>query len=1266
MGGLKWRAAVCKCFLVFSLISAGMCRPVFGQTAGTILGTVRDTSGGVLAGATITAHNTETGIDRSSQTGEDGGYRFSALAVGHYDISAERSGFKTSTQKGITLDVAQEVVTNFSLEVGAASQTVEVTAEAPVINTTSGQLGGLVSEEKISELPLNGRNYDDLTLLQPGVAQTSSVVNLGGGTQGVIYSSNGATIRSNNYLLDGAPMQNIFGFNAASASGSTLGLDGIREYRVITSAFPAEYGMTMGSQMVIVSKGGSNQFHGDVYEYLRNRVLDARNFFDTSQANCEIQNPSASCKRSPTYERNNFGGAFGGPIRKDKTFLWGVYEGLRQVKGNPVITRGISAQCVAEGLSAASGSVTIPGNGPKTYTVPGNHQIDGLCDPALTAAGAPDITVSPTIQPYLALYDPADSIYTQISPTSVNYGQMRVDQNFGNKDSMFVRYTIDQASEVVPGPGFGATPYGYKEFDDSWTSRNQYVTVSENHIFSPALLNSVRLSFSRTNVPTNYINNKSATGVSTSSCTVVSSAQPCTPGTDGTFLGGGNPMGLVVIGAAATGGGSALTTMGPDFASPNYHLQNFWSLGDDIFYTKGKHAFKFGFLGNRVQIIDGEPVFGRGVIDFIGCAPYFVAPPFANDGVGNALDCFLANRPTLTMEASPPLGRRDYRYETYGFYGQDDWRLTSRLTLNLGLRYEFNSTMNETNGQQTALLSPLSSTLTPGKLMANPSLHNFGPRTGFAYDPFGKGKTSIRGAFGIYYDISTIGDTTFGETVGDPPYRQTNGFNAAPQGFQMSPGWITSTNYKGIFTPLNPCAGVSNATPCPGAYPAPGATNTFTGYEPYASFGSLQYGVKQPYMLQWNLSIDQQLPGGIGLTISYVGTRGNHLWTQADENPCQPTNVVGTEFGVPNTSINWVSNPIGTECPAGGGNQALAVGTAGGPVYNNNSALGANQPCPAYSFNNLGAVVVTPYGFSNGPAGPSNDGRFNCSFGSEIQIETSSKSWYDALQLTLNKRLGHGLEFQSSYTWSKELDTTSGQIFIDGEIRTPGTPLNFDKGPGVINSPQNWRFNMIYHFGSLKSENFAAKLLNGWRTESIVSVQSGYSLTPSDTQENEENTLSHNNGGYERPSIVTSTNLAYALTINPNAVVYNPNTVYTHQATQWFNPNMFTLPTPGNLPNVSRGLITGPGLVDWDFSMVKVTTLKRLGESGNLEFRADFFNILNHANLVPNTAAGNGIYNNCGTIGNYTTSGGTVCSGAAAFFLARDGRDIQFALKLNF
>jgi hypothetical protein len=261
----------------------GLAVPCFAQLpTGTILGNVKDPSGAVVARATVTAQNVETGTTRSIMTDETGTYRLAALPVGHYNLKVEAPGFKPTTQRGLVLDVSQEAVMNFSLEVGSTSDQIVVSGEAPLVNTTTASLGGLVNEQSLAELPLNGRNFLDLTLLQPGVLQDTVVINLGGGTQGAIYSSNGAPIISNNFLLDGTPTQTIFGYNGASAVGSTLGLDGIREYKVITNGFSAEYGMNMGSQMTIVSKGGGNQFHGDVFEYLRNRVLDARNFFDDS------------------------------------------------------------------------------------------------------------------------------------------------------------------------------------------------------------------------------------------------------------------------------------------------------------------------------------------------------------------------------------------------------------------------------------------------------------------------------------------------------------------------------------------------------------------------------------------------------------------------------------------------------------------------------------------------------------------------------------------------------------------------------------------------------------------------------------------------------------------------------------------------------------------------------------------------------------------------------------------------------------------------
>src|SRR3989454_2091809 len=372
---------------------------------GTILGGVKDSSGAVIPGASITAKNVETGLTRAGVSAEDGSYRLSALPVGGYEVRVELPGFRTEVRSGLTLTVAQEAVINFTLQAGAVDQTIVVTEDAPIVNPTSGALGGLVDERKVAELPLNGRNFIDLTLMTPGITQQRNL-GVAASTVGTWFSSNGAPLRSNSYLLDGAIMTNLTNGTSASQDGSTLGIEGIREYRVITNSFSAEYGMTMGSQVTMVTKGGTNTLHGSLFEYLRNSALDARNFFDYKTA--------ASNRRLPAFTRNQFGGSVGGPIKKDKTFFFGVYEGLRQRLGVTTVSLVPGAAC---------------------HVTTNNPCIGGG-------------TVAPVSRAILDLYPlpnlPRDQFtfpFTQ--PTRDDYGQGRIDHIFSSADSMFGRYTVN-------------------------------------------------------------------------------------------------------------------------------------------------------------------------------------------------------------------------------------------------------------------------------------------------------------------------------------------------------------------------------------------------------------------------------------------------------------------------------------------------------------------------------------------------------------------------------------------------------------------------------------------------------------------------------------------------------------------------------------------------------------------------------------------------------------------------------------------------------
>ncbi len=297
--------------------------PVFAQLpTATILGNAKDASGASVPGVKVTVRNVDTNLIRTVTTADDGSYRVPELPVGHYQVTAEHAGFKTETRSGITLEVTDQAVINFALEVGSQAQQVVVTGEAPMVNTQDSTLGGTVTETKMADLPLNGRNYIDLALYQPGVDQDKNQTN----QQGTTFSVNGAPPRSNNFTLDGAILQTSLGRSpVAGDSGNALGLDGIKEFKIVAGTFQAEYGLAMGSQMVAVSKGGTNQFHGDAFEYLRNSALDANDWFQ-QQAGSPIA----------PLRKNQFGAAFGGPIKKDKTFFYAVYEGIRQVKGVPI------------------------------------------------------------------------------------------------------------------------------------------------------------------------------------------------------------------------------------------------------------------------------------------------------------------------------------------------------------------------------------------------------------------------------------------------------------------------------------------------------------------------------------------------------------------------------------------------------------------------------------------------------------------------------------------------------------------------------------------------------------------------------------------------------------------------------------------------------------------------------------------------------------------------------------------------------------------
>jgi hypothetical protein len=1055
---------------------------------GTILGTVKDATGAVLPGVSVTLRNVDTGATRTAVTSEAGAYRIPALTVGRYDITAELQGFNTSVQRGVDLEVAQEAAVNFTLAVGATAQQLEVLAEAAQVDTTTSSLGGLVSESRISELPLNGRNYIDLSLMQTGVTKQLNTAPVAG-TAGTTFSSNGAPIISNMFLLDGAFIANLFGASPVSIVGTTLGVDGIKEFRIIANSLSADYGMVMGSQMVMVSKGGTNDFHGDAFEYLRNGALDARNYFDkldTANVNGFGTNKSLAYpgKRIPPYQRNDFGGAFGGPIRKDKTFFFGVYEEVRQRLGTTNVNSGLAARCKGP-LGAVITNTTCP-------------QLGAI--PSVTIG-----SISPSVVPLINALPSANLPNNQytfpyISPTTEHYFQVRLDHNFSDKNTFFGRYTIDDAS-VTSIRAFGL-------YTDPWSSRVQSSTLSENHIFSPALLNTARFSATRNNLTTATV------------------PAPNFSGPNFVFIPGQLPGAVNVAG---------LTSYGGEGCNPSGEPQDVFTASDDVFYSRGRNSFKFGALANFFQLHTFFSCTKAGSISF-----------------GNIGD-FLQGKPTSYTGKFPTSVLDNFAtYNTLGLYVHDDIRAAPRVTVNVGLRYEFRTDVNIRHHKGLALRNvKTDAALTVGgPPLQNPSLRNFSPRLGVAWDIRGNGRTAVRSGVALLYDV-----------VGN-----------------LGSALVGSTNTQPTLTTF--------LVPSPGSFTVPFAIPPPAGTAP--SLGLIDWNARQSKMLQYNLSLQQQLPFDSIVSLTYAGSRGYNIPTVQDQNY------------VPAPIHGFVKNGIGCDGNAAPGN------------------VPDGWPCFAPQVARCGNVVPSC--------------RVNPNWTSVTLRTNQSESWYNSLQLEVNKRLSRGLQLQSAYTFSNSLDLGQNIAANLGggnggggpelTMEDPTLPFFNVKQPSAFDAKHNWRFNLLYHLPNVTAQNIAGKFLNGWWVSSIYSYQTGYPFMPSVGNNRAAYGAAGAGNGPGRADYVTTSQSAMIGAKTYNFVPYDPKKAIIGDPNQWFNPLMFMVPRMGYFGTVARGVLRGPGLKDLDFALNKDTRLKSLGEQGTLQLRVEVFNLLNHPNFnFPNVVA---------------------------------------------
>ena len=1063
---------------------------------GTISGVVKDPTGLLVANAHVTVTNVEENRPRIATTNSNGAYSLPALPIGHYIVRVEMPGFKSETQRGLTLDVGQEAVVDFTMQLGETQDEVVVTADAARVDTTTSSIGHVVDNTQLNELPLNGRNFVDLTLLQTGVTQFQNNQYGSQGLYGEFYSANGAPIRSNMYTLDGAIMGNVQGASASSISGESLGLDGISEYKLITNSYGAEYGLVMGSQTTIVTKSGTNSFHGDVFEYLRNSVLNARNYFDNLYS-LPASVPGGGRRIAP-FERNQFGGSVGGPIKRDKTFFFATYEGFREVWDNPPnvgLTPTIPAACHAPIV-----------NGVETVT--------NACDSALKPGQTEN--VNPYIQPILALWplpnvEPGDEFtYLSTERTHEDYVQGRIDHTFSAKDTLFGRYTFDNTNEIYPRI--------FPIFDTGLIEKQQYVTFGENHIFSSSLLNSGRFSYSRSHVvdDTPSASNPYTKMLTGPQYSCITGQVLCTFNVSS------------VANFSDTGADSILLT------------QNIFSMGDDLFFTKGKHALKFGTLINHydqyADIAHGQ----KGMTNW------------------SSLQSFLLGKYRNYVTYAPGYnGLKDMLFFTIGNYVQDEWRIMPRLTLNYGLRYEFNTQPTEKNGRQSYYVAPpYSNNVTLGPIVGDPTYTDFSPRVGFALDIFGDGKSSLRGGAAILYDIANLGAIFGLAGEGTPPY---------------------SNSYT--VTPTSPGAPATIVLPLPIPTVASAGSPT-----------SIDHYYKSPRMIDYNMAVEQQFPGSIVMSVAFAGSRGLHLWQPADEaNPFCPTVYKNVPQGcadyttaLPGALPVWQASLINPKLAQHRLNQNysnFALFSARGVSWYNSLQLNVTKSLThglefqaAYTWSKL---LDDTEGIANTDTSGATTDTVEDPYDPKLDYGPGD---YDIRHNFHFNAVYHLPEFSQGRFVSK---LENGWWF--GTITTlrTGTPFS------PLQSSDREASGIATGGGGLERVSYVT-------TSNVAALQAaaqaaGYTTCPAGS---------------------TS-----CYTYNPTP--FNRGSVYVHKPGQWYNANMFALQPVGTIGNVGRNVLTEPGLATVDFSINKDTSWALLGDRGKVQFRTEIFNALNRANFGP-------------------------------------------------
>ena len=755
----------------------------------TVFGTITDSTGAVITETQVTVSSVNTGLKRVGLTDIKGQYHLAGLPPGTYTLRAEKEKFQTQVLEALVLRSGAVIPINLALRVGIVPQDVTVKADA-AIDTTTSTVSGAITERNLTGLPLNGRDLFKTAILEPGVVPTPSSAPslLSGGKAGQV-SVTGMRPSWTNVLIDGMDANDpVFGFSPAGASGLFLGLNGLTEVRVLTQTFDAEYGTNGGGVVEAVTKSGTNQFHGSLWELHRDASLDARNYFDLGS------------RPIPPFVRNQFGASIGGPLMHDRTFFFANYEGFREVRASTAIATVPNA-LAHEGLLPSA-----------TNPDACNHSAQHGCVAVM---------VDPRVEQFLALLPAsngadngdgtADLITANKGSTTENLGVLRIDHNFSNSHSLFGRYMIDDSSSVVPY--FGTPPGTYVPgFPALHQARNQYFTVQDRSNLGHEMLNELRFGINRTTASTSIVDMHPGLSIS---------------------LVPGRPFGMLNIAGMSLLGNSPIIPLG-DFSTV-YQVQ------DQLSSTIHRHTIKFGAQFRRIQS-NGPLDFGvNGLYTFQDLSP-FGFPTLSNNP---ALEFFLEALPLSYVGVHPSNSdsNRGYRQSVVSGFVQDFFRATSRLTVNVGLRYDFYSNPSEAHGRLSAIRNPATdSGPTVGKVFAATPRDLLSPQAGFAWNILGDGKTLLRGGAGIFRDQFPI--IFFGVNRALPPFFDINSY-VFPSFLNPQSALLTQPLY------------VFQAT----------------------------YHPKFPYALQYNLNLEREIAPGTFLTAGYFGARGNHLLREVEANP---------------------------------------------------------------------------------------------------------------------------------------------------------------------------------------------------------------------------------------------------------------------------------------------------------------------------------------------------------------------------------------------